>query len=58
MSKWISVDDIYPPSDKRVIAFTDNDDLAVRYRFIPAGLFKQVASEATHWMYIPDDPEV
>lgn len=52
---WISVNDRLP-GNERVIAYTDNDDVVVRYRFIPAGLFRQVASEATHWRPLPPPP--
>lgn len=52
---WVSVKDELPKS-QRVIAFTPNDDESMRYRFIPANMFKQVASEATHWMPLPPPP--
>ncbi len=54
--KWVSVSDRLPENE-RVIAYTPNEDLCVQYRFIPAGLFKQVASDATHWQTLPTQPE-
>lgn len=54
--EWISVEDRLPDNE-RVIAFTDNEDETMRYRFIPKGLFKQIASEATHWMNLPQPPK-
>ncbi len=53
--QWIDVNDTLP-GDNRVLAYTPNDDQAMEYRFIPAGLFKQVASEATHWIPLPKPP--
>ena len=48
MSDWISVQDELPKNE-RVEAFTPTSDESMRNRFIPAGLFSQVASDATHW---------
>lgn len=55
--KWISVKSELP-TDKRVMAYTPNTDKSMEYRFIPAGMFKQVASDATHWMSLPNPPEL
>lgn len=51
---WISVLDEIPT--ERCIAFTPNEDPVIRHRFVPAGMFKRVATDATHWMPIPADP--
>uniref|UniRef100_A0A7M2QNL3 Uncharacterized protein n=1 Tax=feces metagenome TaxID=1861841 RepID=A0A7M2QNL3_9ZZZZ len=41
-----------PTSEKRVCAFTPTDHEDIRYRFVPASLFKTVCSDATHWCYM------
>ena len=50
----ISVDKKIPT--ERCIAFTPNQSLDMTYRIIPANLFKQVASSATHWAPLPEAP--
>jgi len=52
MIDWIDVRDKIP--DERVLAYTPNDDLVIRYRIIPKGMFKQVAKDATHWADLND----
>ena len=52
---WISVDERLP--DDRCIAYTPNNDMTIKYRFIPAGMFKQIASDATHWRPLPQPPK-
>lgn len=56
MNDWISVKGRLPSSE-RVMAFTPSEDKSMEYRFIPANMFKQVASEATHWMPLPEPPK-
>jgi hypothetical protein len=52
---WISVNDALP--DCRCMAFTpDNEDESMRHRIIPAGMFKQIAKDASHWMPLPEAP--
>lgn len=41
-----------PTSEKRVCAFTPTEHEDLRYRFVPASLFKTVCSDATHWFYM------
>ncbi|EDJ7306030.1 hypothetical protein M8D79_004225 [Salmonella enterica] len=41
-----------PTSEKRVCAFTPTERDDLRYRFVPASLFKIVCSDATHWFYM------
>lgn len=43
-------DDSHPRA--RVLAYTPNQDDAMTYRALPAGLFRTVARDATHWKYI------
>jgi len=45
--KWISVKDRLP--DERCLAYTPTDDEPHKWRIIPKGLFRQAATEATHW---------
>lgn len=51
---WISrVEDMPDPtSERRVCAFTPTEHDDLRYRFVPASLFKTVCSDATHWFYM------
>ena len=53
---WINVKDRLPKNE-RVIAYTPNEDSGMEYRFIPPNLFKKIASDATHWMPLPDKPD-
>ncbi|ELY2473182.1 hypothetical protein SMB93_003579 [Cronobacter sakazakii] len=41
-----------PTSERRVCAFTPTEHDDLRYRFVPASLFKTVCSDATHWFYM------
>ncbi|MCK3220248.1 DUF551 domain-containing protein [Escherichia coli] len=41
-----------PSSEKRVCAFTPTNHEDMRYRFVPASLFKTVCRDATHWFYM------
>lgn len=41
-----------PSSEKRVCAFTPTNHDDMRYRFVPASLFKTVCKDATHWRYM------
>jgi len=54
VTEWISVKDRKPV--ERCLAYTDNNDLTMRYRIIPEGMFKQIASDASHWMPLPEPP--
>lgn len=54
--KWISVKDRIP--DERCIAYTPNQDEVGKWRIIPKGLFRQAASEASHWMPMPSTKEI
>lgn len=51
---WVPVSEGLP--EVRCLAFTPVEDRGLRYRIIPAGMFKQVATEATHWRALPQDP--
>ncbi|HFT5239514.1 TPA: hypothetical protein ACGTP8_000247 [Yersinia enterocolitica] len=44
-----------PKTKRRVCVFTPNEAADLRYRLVPADLFKTVCSSATHWHYV-DDP--
>ena len=41
-----------PKSDRRVCVYTPSEHEDMRYRFVPASLFKAVCTEATHWHYM------
>lgn len=41
-----------PSSERRVCAFTPTNHEDMRYRFVPASLFKTVCRDATHWFYM------
>ncbi|MHA3367024.1 DUF551 domain-containing protein [Yersinia enterocolitica] len=57
---WIKCSDKMPdPSQQhRVCVFTPNSAADLRYRLVPANLFKAVCSSATHWHYVNDPVEV
>jgi|GEM_PF-2484622 len=52
--KWVARSAHMPdPNDKRrVCVYTPNIADDIRYRLVPASLFKAVCSDATHWHYI------
>jgi len=41
-----------PKSERRVCVYTPTPHEDMRYRFVPASLFKRVCSSATHWYYM------
>ena len=52
---WVPVNGHYPSC--RCLAYTpNNSDDGMTWRIIPAGMFKQVAPEATHWQPLPAPP--
>ena len=55
LDDWIRVEDRLP--EERCLVYTQSDDLAMRYRIIPRGLCEQVATDATHWMPLPEPPK-
>lgn len=55
VQKWIPVTESIPQC--RALAYTPDVDIELRYRIIPAGLFRNAASSATHWMKLPDEPK-
>ncbi|CNL23068.1 phage-like protein [Yersinia enterocolitica] len=56
---WIKRSDQMPdPNQKRrVCVFTPSSAADLRYRLVPANLFKAVCSSATHWHYVNDPVE-
>lgn len=54
---WVKRSEQMPsPTDpRRVCVFTQNPAVDIRYRLVPANLFKAVCTDATHWHYV-DDP--
>lgn len=56
---WIKCSDQTPDANqqRRVCVFTPNDAADLRYRLVPASLFKAVCSSATHWYYVNDPVE-
>ena len=51
---WISVKTRMP--NERCLAYTPDQEEQGTWRIIPKGLFKQAASEATHWRPLPPPP--
>lgn len=51
---WIPVSERVPDpdSEQRVCVFTPSPHDDLRYRFVPASLFKTVCKDATHWHYM------
>ena len=51
---WIPVSERMPEpkSERRVCVYTPTPHEDMRYRFVPASLFKTVCSSATHWYYM------
>ncbi|MFQ6284471.1 hypothetical protein ACLMPM_03565 [Yersinia enterocolitica] len=56
---WVKRSDQMPdPSQqRRVCVFTPNDAADLRYRLVPANLFKAVCTSATLWHYVNDPVE-
>ncbi|WP_312329657.1 hypothetical protein [Atlantibacter hermannii] len=58
---WIPVSERMPEpkSERRVCVYTPTPHEDMRYRFVPASLFKTVCSSATHWYYMepPVEPK-
>lgn len=57
---WIPVSERMPDpkSELRVCVYTPNPHEDIRYRFVPASLFKAVCRDATHWHYMSAPKEV
>lgn len=59
---WIPVSERMPDpkSEFRVCVYTPTPHEDIRYRFVPAALFKAVCRDATHWYYMtaPAAPKV
>ena len=57
---WIPVSERMPDpkSELRVCVYTPNPHEDIRYRFVPASLFKAVCRDATHWNYMSAPKEV
>lgn len=51
---WIPVSEHLPDpkSEQRVCVYTPTPHEDMRYRFVPASLFRAVCSDATHWYYM------
>ena len=51
---WVACSERMPDtaSEKRVCVYTPTTHVDMRYRFVPASLFKAVCSSATHWYYM------
>ncbi|HHX8939177.1 TPA: DUF551 domain-containing protein [Yersinia enterocolitica] len=56
---WIKCSEQMPDPNRqrRVCVFTPSSAADLRYRLVPANLFKAVCSSATHWHYINDPVE-
>ncbi|MDA5496902.1 ead/Ea22-like family protein [Yersinia aleksiciae] len=56
---WIERSDRMPDPNqqRRVCVFTPSSAADLRYRLVPANLFKAVCSSATHWYYVNDPVE-
>lgn len=56
---WIKCRDQMPDPkrQRRVCVFTPHHAADLRYRLVPANLFKAVCSSATHWHYVNDPVE-
>lgn len=51
---WVACSERMPDPDNafRVCAYTPTPHEDVRFRFVPASLFKSVCRDATHWQYM------
>ncbi|EPE5151576.1 hypothetical protein ACVQFJ_004114 [Yersinia enterocolitica] len=56
---WINCSDQMPDPNqqRRVCVFTPSSAADLRYRLVPANLFKAVCSSSTHWHYVNDPVE-
>lgn len=56
---WIKCSDQMPDPNRqrRVCVFTPHHAADLRYRLVPANLFKAVCSSASHWHYVNDPVE-
>ncbi|HHH1924162.1 TPA: hypothetical protein ACPZT9_000357 [Yersinia enterocolitica] len=56
---WIKCSDQLPDPNRqrRVCVFTPHLFADMRYRLVPANLFKAICSSATHWHYVNDPVE-
>ncbi|WP_145531816.1 hypothetical protein [Yersinia kristensenii] len=56
---WIKCSEQMPDPNRqrRVCVFTPHHAADLRYRLVPASLFKAVCSSATHWYYVNDPVE-
>lgn len=56
---WIKRSDQMPDPNqqRRVCVFTPSSAADLRYRLVPANLFKAVCSSSTHWHYVNDPVE-
>ncbi|WP_432323409.1 DUF551 domain-containing protein [Yersinia enterocolitica] len=56
---WIKCSEQMPDPNRqrRVCVFTPSSAADLRYRLVPANLFKAVCSSATHWHYVNDPVE-
>ncbi|WP_334354354.1 DUF551 domain-containing protein [Enterobacter hormaechei] len=52
---WVKCSERMPDPDSkfRVCAYTPSPHEDLRFRFVPASLFKSVCRDATHWQYMP-----
>ncbi len=52
---WVKCSERMPDPDSkfRVCAYTASPHEDLRFRFVPASLFKSVCRDATHWQYMP-----
>lgn len=59
IGKWVARSEHMPdPNDKRrICVYTPDVSEDLRYRFVPASLFKAVCSDATHWHYMEPPTE-
>lgn len=51
---WVACSERMPDPDSefRICAYTPTPHEDVRFRFVPASLFKSVCRDATHWQYM------
>ena len=56
-SEWVSLEEVLKSDCERVLAFTDNEDLTVRYRLLPKDQLSRVASDAIRFKPITPPKE-